>query len=111
MAVARITEPEELAREIVAVKNTVVCMLETPYPVHYLNVLVQNGIVNSDTAHQAALSYIETTNRSRTFVDMTLYDIDPFKQMSYDDLLRYIQFICDKGLNVSRGRTLCASIL
>ena len=106
-----VVETEEDELDKITVKNTIKCMLETPYPVEYLKVLLENKIIDRSIAYRTALGYVEMTNRFRTFVDMTLYDIEPFKRLSFDDLLSYIQFICNNGLNVSRGRTLCASIL
>ena len=93
------------------VHQTVDAMLQTPYPVEYLNLLLQHRIVDLCLAHRAALRYIEKVNRFYTFVHMTHYNTRSFEDMPLEHLKQYIQFMVNLRLTVPRGRTLYASTL
>ena len=93
------------------VQQTVDAMLQTPYPVEYLNLLLQHRIVDPRLAHRAGLLYIDRVNKFYTFVHMTHYNTRSFEDMTLEHLQQYIQFVVNLRLTIPRGQTLYASTL
>lgn len=96
------TETAENARIIV--QTTASALLKAPDPVAYLNILLDYRLVDHATARAAAVEYIATVNRLQTLIQMSYYDIEPFKSMDLEGLKRFIAFIQRYRLDAFRDR-------
>ena len=84
-------------------------MIESPYPVQYLETLLQSRLIDQSEARQIALDYITSMNRIQAFLHLAPYEIAPFQHMSLNDLITYIAFVHRYGLEPFKNRRLVSS--
>ena len=86
-----------------SVSATVGQMTMSPAPHDYLKRIADVGLLDNHDARLTALLYVEKHNDMRGFFEHSRYRIEPFKEMSLDDLLNYIQFLNKNNL-VIKGK-------
>ena len=102
-------ETEESNRIIV--ETTATALLKAPDPVAYLNIILDFRLVDHATARAAAVEYIATVNRFQTLIQLSYYDIEPFKSMDLEGLKGFIAFIQRHRLDAFRDRRPFSSTL
>lgn len=88
----------------IIVQTTASALLKAPDPVAYLNILLDFRLVDHATARAAAVEYIATVNRFQTLIQLSYYDIEPFKLMDLKGLTEFIAFIQRHRLDAFRDR-------
>ena len=95
----------------IIVQTTATALLKAPDPVAYLNILLDFRLVDTATARAAAVEYIATVNRFQTLIQMSFYDIEPFKSMDLEGLKGFIAFTQRHRLDAFRDRRPFSSTL